>query len=109
MTAWEPVGDLGDAQLNREVNRLTAAMDQSPAAWWWLSFCDPDLPAGSQFLGAALVRERNIPMAMARAWELGINPGGQVAAAGPIPDDAIPAGHPLEVLMDKNTIAEYDA
>ena len=24
--------------------------------WWWLSFCDPDKPRGSQFLGVVIVR-----------------------------------------------------
>lgn len=45
---------------------------------WWLSFCDPYKPAGSQFLGACLVRAPDMIAAITRAHALGINPGGEV-------------------------------
>lgn len=74
---------------------------------YWLSFCDADRPEGEQFLGVAVVevdnidrhdarvedyvRERRGPTgpppddealwltaAMAKAWETGCNPGGQM-------------------------------
>lgn len=59
----------------------------------WLSFCDPDRPAGSQFLGACMVEVSSLddPRAAAceateRAWQLECNPGGQVEAS-PVPED----------------------
>jgi hypothetical protein len=51
---------------------------------WWLSFCDPDLPAGGQFLGVAVIQAPTFPAAVTRSHSLGVNPGGQVASAGPI-------------------------
>jgi hypothetical protein len=62
----------------------------------WLSFCDPDRPAGAQFLGACIVDVSSAedPRAAAceattRAWELECNPGGQVEAS-PVPEDLAP-------------------
>lgn len=45
--------------------------------WWSLSFADD-----TGFLGGALIDAPSMPAAIARAWELGCNPGGQVLAAG---------------------------
>lgn len=107
MSDWQPI-DLGDPNLNREINKLTASLDTSPAAWWWLSFADPHLPEGEQFLGAALIRERNVVMAIERSWQLGVNPGGEVAFEL-IPEDAIPEGQPREILMSRETIARFQS
>lgn len=46
--------------------------------FWWLSFCDPDLPEEEQLLGAAIVRAKDGLSAVERARELGCNPGGEV-------------------------------
>lgn len=76
-----------------------AAFDQARAAladpaaswgWWYLSFADPLLPKGTQFLGAALVDAPDHVSAMVRAHELGINPGGDVAAWGPFNEKDMP-------------------
>ena len=55
-------------------------------AWWWLSFADPDLPEGSRFLGAAIVRARSGDDALRATHVFGLNPGGEVMG------QAIPAG-----------------
>jgi hypothetical protein len=52
----------------------------TPDSWWWLSFCDPDRPAGTKFLGVCCVEGWDILSAVTRAHELGCNPGGEVAA-----------------------------
>jgi hypothetical protein len=76
---------------------------------FWLSFVDPDksLPREQQapgtggFLGCAIVRvdEPDVLLAddgyaascaIRRAWDLGINPGGEVGVMGPIPEDEVP-------------------
>lgn len=45
----------------------------------WMSFCDPDKKPGERFLGVIIVRGiTNIVDAAAHAWDLGINPGGEV-------------------------------
>lgn len=49
--------------------------------WWWLSFCDPDKPRGSQFLGVVIVRGESMVEAVLTAHRLGINPGGSVMGA----------------------------
>jgi len=59
---------------------------------WWLSFVDPDKapplelqePGGPSFLGVAIVQAPTYLEAIRRAHRLGINPGGEVAAYGPI-------------------------
>ena len=60
---------------------------------WWLSFVDPKGPEGRKFLGVCVVRAADIEEAMAKAWRLGINPGGEVQGYrcpdGSIPDDCI--------------------
>jgi hypothetical protein len=60
---------------------------------WWLSFVDPDrsAPPGQQtpgeggFLGVAICEGDTLADAITRSHLLGVNPGGQVAARGPLP------------------------
>lgn len=49
--------------------------------WQWLSFADPDLPPGTQFLGVAIVEARDVIDAALEAHRLRINPGGEVLCA----------------------------
>ncbi len=44
----------------------------------WLSFCDPSLPKGSQFLGVIVTRSFGFATAIDELHGLGINPGGGV-------------------------------
>jgi len=46
--------------------------------FFWMSFCDPDKPKGSQFLGACIVEALNVRDAIQVSWECGCNPGGEV-------------------------------
>lgn len=48
--------------------------------WFWLSFCDPEKPAGQQFVGVSLVEARSMPMAITVAHQRGCNPGGSVSS-----------------------------
>lgn len=96
--------DLGTPDLNRAANTVRAVADRTPPAWWWLSFADPERPEGTQFLGACLVKASNVPMALRRAHELHINPGGQVAAWGPFTDGEIPADQKRNVLLGRDDI-----
>lgn len=48
-------------------------------AFFYLSFCDTERPKGTQFLGATIVEAPDSTSAVKRSWELGINPGGEVA------------------------------
>lgn len=59
---------------------------KAPVKLYFLSFCDPAKPKGSQFLGACLVEgigaedERDDKAGAVRnAWRLKCNPGGEVA------------------------------
>jgi hypothetical protein len=45
---------------------------------WWLSFCDPDLPQGKQFLGVIIIDAESFLMAHMHINLLGINPGGEI-------------------------------
>lgn len=48
-------------------------------SFYYLSFCDPNKPKGSQFLGACVVEAHDERGAYLRATALGINPGGEIA------------------------------
>ena len=45
---------------------------------FWMSFCDPDLPNGTQFLGAIVTEGIDIRDAIVRTHFLKINPGGEI-------------------------------
>jgi hypothetical protein len=53
--------------------------------WWYLSFCDPKAPRGTQFLSACFVRGRTNRDAFQNASNLGCNPGphAEVISSGP--------------------------
>lgn len=44
----------------------------------WLSFCDPELPNGSQFWGVCIIDQADFCLAIRAANFLEINPGGEV-------------------------------
>lgn len=44
----------------------------------WFSFCDPNLPRGSQFIGVVITKADSIEEAYTKINSLGINPGGEV-------------------------------
>lgn len=51
-----------------------------PERFWWLSFCDPTKPEGTQFLGVVVAGPaRRRTQAIALTHKLKINPGGEVA------------------------------
>lgn len=56
--------------------------------YWWLSFADPNLPKGSQFLGVAIVEASDFMMAVMQANLLDINPGGEVQGSPVPPENA---------------------
>lgn len=57
---------------------------------WWLSFCDTDRPPGTQFLGVAVVQAPTFAAAITRSHRIGVNPGGQVQAVGPLRASDVP-------------------
>lgn len=67
---------------------------------FWLSFCDTDKPAGSQFLGVAIVRAHSLPEAIRVAHVLGINPGGEVQSLE-LPDGVKIDGGSMEQLLSR--------
>ena len=76
------------SKRERDADRALRKEAESPQpGLWWLSFADPDLPAGTQFLGVCIVEADGPVSAVAQASLLGINPGGEVGIAGPAPLD----------------------
>lgn len=69
---------------------------------FWLSFVN-----ASGFAGACIVEATDFKSAIARAWNLGINPGGEVAS---LPLPGIDTIHPswMNTLLDKTTIEAND-
>lgn len=49
--------------------------------WFYMSFADPELPEGTQFLGGAYVEAYTLEDAIAASHLLGINPGGEIQMA----------------------------
>jgi len=43
---------------------------------WWLSYCDPKKPTGSQFQGVLILEANTFLGAVAKAHLLGLSPGG---------------------------------
>lgn len=79
--------DTREAFDARLTEALEAEMGAPEPGLWWLSFTDPSRPAGSRFLGVAIVEAIGSLAAITTTHVLGINPGGQVAAWGPSPVD----------------------
>lgn len=52
---------------------------------WWLSFC------GASFLGAVITQAPTLAAAITRSHVLGVNPGGEIQALGPLPVTEIAA------------------
>lgn len=75
----------------------------------WLSFADGDRPEGERFLGVAIVRARQATEAARLAHELGINPGGEVAARGPFSEKLLPPGNWTDRLLGKAEATELAA
>ena len=98
---------------------------------FWLSFCDAELPEGSQFLGACLIEVTAaeadeaaidvmlrfpfarphaewIAAAVKKSHELKCNPGWEVATMEVPPDHPMLAHYTLGVLMDRATVARID-
>lgn len=71
------------------VQMTDSSPDVAPATWW-LSFADPNKPAGSQFLGVVLVEASSFEAAFMAVNLAGVNPGGEVrgqSAEGAPPDE----------------------
>ena len=56
--------------------------------WFFMSFADGSLPAGTQFLGGCFVQAGSLPAAITLSHALGINPGGEVRVME-LPEDAV--------------------
>jgi hypothetical protein len=64
----------GSPEWQARVMRIALEEVAQPEAFWYLSFAGE-----TEFLGAVVVKARGFMLALMRANELGINPGGQVA------------------------------
>ena len=82
----------------------------APFRIWWLSFCDPAKPAGSQFLGVAIVAAEGFVSAVAKARMGNCNPGGEVMG-GPLPDEfaAVLTPADMDRLLTKGEAVAVDA
>lgn len=82
---------VAEAAFRSRVAEFNAETETGPAQWM-LSFCDPDVPpadppvpGGPSWLGTCVVEATGPALAVARAWAVGANPGGEVQIAGPLP------------------------
>lgn len=94
----------GTPEWRERKDRLMAAERREPARLFWISFADDDRGG---FLGVVITEAQGVGTASEKCWELGINPGGQMAA-WELPSDFPPP--PLEYrdrLLSKAQIAEF--
>lgn len=80
----------------------------SESNWWWLSFVDHDKPEGNKFLGVVIIEGETIIDAVRHAWDLNINPGGEVLAGQLEMIDTIPPEFRERLLSkeDAETLAQ---
>jgi len=113
---WERNGESGTETLEDHpfahfAGALTARFTdpQPDEPWFYLSFCDADLPKGQQFLGGAYVQGVNAGAAVGRSHKLGINPGGEVKILGPLPAEQMDENVPVADRERLLTRAEVEA
>jgi hypothetical protein len=75
-------------------------VERGERGWWWLSFVDTDRPEGARFLGVAIVQAYGVTTAAMLTHDMGINPGGEVAAV-PIPPDLHPPPDACDRLLTR--------
>jgi len=66
--------------------------------YFWLSFCDPDRPKGTQFLGALVAEGDDFIEAVRESHLRGVNPGGEVLSVE-LPETVEVEAHRLWHLM----------
>lgn len=74
--------------------------------FFWLSFCDPDRPEGSRFLGVSIVKANSFDEALGWASFLKCNPGGEVAGTT-LDGPPVPVTY-LGRLLSKADLAELE-
>lgn len=87
--------------------RVAGFMADPFDGWMWLSFADPHLDEGEQFLGVAIVPGANVVQAAVHASMLGCNPGGEVIGY-PIPDEHLPELELRCRLLSEAELHEHD-
>lgn len=68
----------GSPKWREAIAELMKQEMNEPENFWWLSFCDPDKPPGTQFLGCIVVRAHGLTDALTKCNAMMINPGGEV-------------------------------
>ena len=89
-------------------DELIAQEASEPEQWWWLSFADPKLPKGTQFLGVALIRASGFVTATFYANMLNLNPGGEIQGMGIPPEIVVPEEY-QERLLTRAEVETLDA
>jgi hypothetical protein len=68
----------GTPEWRKNMAELMKEEMEQPEVFWWLSFCDPDKPTGSQFIGVIVVKAHGLTDALTKCNAMMINPGGEV-------------------------------
>lgn len=66
--------------------------------WIWASFCDPDLPEGSQFLGVVIAPGTDMRAFTNALSLLGLDPGGDMVAIHIPPEHLPPEEYRMRLL-----------
>lgn len=111
---WREIKPMGAplVDLDERLDRVRArAEDDGPETLWNLSFCDPDRPAGDQWLGSCIVGPaRNLVAAMALSHAYRCNPGGEMQGVGfPVELAGFVPREFCDRLLTREDIAALDA
>lgn len=88
---------------------ITAEQTLGDYGLHWLSFADPGRPAGTQFLGVALIWAKGFVSAVEQARLMGLNPGGEVQGMDFDPDEILPAMEYWNRLLDSAAVERCEA
>jgi hypothetical protein len=101
---------MNDNERNDKINARLLEEESDPTVkLWWLSFCDPELPKGRSFLGVIIIEAIGYAHAIKKAWDMKINPGGEVLGflVGPVQVPKIPREF-YDRLLSKEHLAKAD-
>ena len=96
-----------DKEFYKRLREIHDKESQNEEHLIWMSFADPDLPKGQQFLGAVIIKARGLAQATVLTHTMGINPGGEILSMD-IPNDLFITDFWQNRLLSREECEELD-
>jgi len=96
-----------EERLKKHTELLRKERDNPRWGAYWLSFADDEKPKGEQFLGVVVIKAPGFLHAVKRAWDLKINPGGEVLGNYMDEAEIEKAEMPYDTLLSKAALEYY--